>query len=207
MSGSTATRLRAAAVAEHGSLRAAIDAGATPATADVSLVELVVLGLIEQAVRVFVGVLGHGSTALGDALASYEDVGVVHFTAVRHETEAAHAATALRIATGQKAAVVTSIGPGALHAFAGSLTSALNHVGVWHIYGDATTEAEGPNMQDLPGSQQLGWQRLTSEMGRSYSLHTPHALTHALQQGAATVDDPYEPGPFFCCCRSIRSPK
>ena len=167
------------------------------ATATVSLVELVVLGLLEQDVRTYVGVLGHGSTALGEVLRVYEAAGVVRFLALRHETEAAHAASALRIATGERAAVVTSIGPGALHAFAGSLTSALNGVGVWHIYGDATTEAEGPNMQDLPGSMQSGWQRLTSSMGGSYSLHTPQAVTHALQQGAAVVDHPYRAGPFF----------
>lgn len=188
---------RADAVAVHGSLRAAITAGAVPATVTASLAELVVLGLLEQGVRTYVGVLGHGSTTLGEVLRIYEAAGVVRFAAVRHETEAAHAASALRIATGQRAAVVTSIGPGALHAFAGSLTSALNGVGVWHIYGDATTEAEGPNMQDLPGSAQSGWQQLTSTMGGSYSLHTPHAVTHALQQGAAVVDHPYRPGPFF----------
>lgn len=188
---------RAAAVAAHGSLRAAIDAGAIPATVTASLAELVVLGLLEQDVRTYVGVLGHGSTTVGEVLRIYEAASVVRLAAVRHETEAAHAASALRIATGERAAVVTSIGPGALHAFAGSLTSALNGVGVWHIYGDATTEAEGPNMQDLPGSVQSGWLRLTSMMGGSYSLHTPQAVTHALQQGAAVVDDPYRAGPFF----------
>ena len=188
---------RAAAIATHGSLRDAIDAGTLPATADISLAELVVLGLLEQDVRTYVGVLGHGSTALGEVLRIYDAAGVVRFAALRHETEAAHAATALRIATGERAAVVTSIGPGALHAFAGSLTSALNGVGVWHIYGDATTEAEGPNMQDLPRSVQSQWQQLTSTMGGSYSLHTPQAVTHALQQGAAVVDHPYQAGPFF----------
>ena len=194
---SVGTAERARALAAHDSLRKAIGAGATPATATLSLAELIVLGLIEQGVRTFVGVLGHGSTTLADVMATYETAGAVRFLAVRHETEAAHAATALRVATGQRAAVVTSIGPGALQAFAGSLTSALNHVGVWHIYGDATTEAEGPNMQDLPGSPQLGWQRLTSCIGASYSLHTPQAVTTALQRGAAVVDDPYRAGPFY----------
>ena len=188
---------RAAAIAAHGSLRAALDAGAIAPTVTATLAELVVLGLLEQHVYTYVGVLGHGSTALGEALRVYESAGVIRFAALRHETEAAHAASALRIATGERAAVVTSIGPGALHAFAGSLTSALNGIGVWHIYGDATTEAEGPNMQDLPRGEQSQWQRLTSTMGAGYSLHTPQAITHALQQGAAAVDDPYRPGPFF----------
>lgn len=197
MSAAEKPSARAAAIAANGSLRAAIDAEAIPATATASLAELVVLGLLEQRVQKYVGVLGHGSTTIGEVLRIYEAAGVVRFAAVRHETEAAHAASALRIATGERAAVVTSIGPGSLHAFAGSLTAALNGVGVWHLYGDATTEAEGPNMQDLPGSVQSGWLRLTSTMGGSYSLHTPHAVTHALQQGAAVVDHPYRAGPFF----------
>ncbi|MFD0474002.1 thiamine pyrophosphate-binding protein [Nonomuraea thailandensis] len=64
--------------------------------------------------------LGHGSTELGEVLRVYQDAGVVRTFAVRHETEASHAATALRWVTGEKAAVVTSIGPGALQAMAGS---------------------------------------------------------------------------------------
>ncbi|GAA2844892.1 hypothetical protein GCM10020220_037780 [Nonomuraea rubra] len=67
--------------------------------------------------------LGHGSTELGEVLRAYQDAGVVRTFAVRHETEASHAATALRWATGEKAAVVTSIGPGALQAMAGSLVA------------------------------------------------------------------------------------
>ena len=51
----------------------------------------------------------------------YEAAGLVTTYPVRHETEASHAATALRWVTGEKAAVVTSIGPGALQAMAGSL--------------------------------------------------------------------------------------
>lgn len=38
---------------------------------------------------------------------------------------------------------------------------------------------------------------MASIMGRAYSLHTPLALPTALQRGAATVDHPYHPGPFF----------
>ena len=42
----------------------------------------------------------------------------------------AHAATQLAWQYGEQAAVVTSIGPGALQAFAGSLVAASNGVGV-----------------------------------------------------------------------------
>ena len=103
---------RAAAIAAHGSVCAALDAGAVLARVTLSLAEAVLLGLISQGVRTFVGVLGHGSTALAREIEEYEAVGVVRFVGVRHETEAAHAATALRVATGERAAVVTAIGPG-----------------------------------------------------------------------------------------------
>lgn len=190
-------RKRVDAVSKHGTIRKAIAEGAIEPTATLTVSEALVLGLIEQGVTTFVGVLGHGSTTLADELRAYAELNIVRFVAVRHETAAAHAASALNMATGQVAAVVTSIGPGALHAFAGSLTSASNGAGVWHIYGDATTEAEGPNMQDLPGSDQQGWQRLASTMGPAFSLHTPNALTSALQMGANAVHNPHQPGPFF----------
>ena len=54
--------------------------------------------------------------------------------------DASHAAMALRWVTGEKAAVVTSIGPGALHALAGSLVPASDGLGVWYLLGDETTE-------------------------------------------------------------------
>ena len=58
---------------------------------------------------------------------------------VQNEIEVSHAATALTWVTGEKAAVVTSIGPGAMHALAASLVSATDGVGVWYLFGDETT--------------------------------------------------------------------
>ncbi len=180
-----------------GGLDAALSAGALPATADLTLSEALVLGLLRQDVRTYVTVLGHGSTELGEVLRVYADAGAVRVFAVRHETEAAHATTALRWVTGEKAAVVTSIGPGALHALAGSLVAASDGIGVWHIYGDETTEDEGPNMQQIPRAEQGLFLRLASTMGAAYSLHTPGALATALRRGLTTVDHPHRPGPFF----------
>ena len=56
--------------------------------------------------------------------------------------------------TERLSAVVTSIGPGAMQAFAGSLAAASNGVGVYHIYGDETTFGEGYNMQQVRRSEQ-----------------------------------------------------
>jgi 3D-(3,5/4)-trihydroxycyclohexane-1,2-dione acylhydrolase (decyclizing) len=109
----------------------------------------------------------------------------------------AHAATALRWQYGETPAVVTSIGPGALQAFAGSLAAASNGVGVYHIYGDETTFGEGGNMQQVPKEEQGLFGQMTAIMGRSYVLHTPQALRDALRRGAVAVNHPYRAGPFY----------
>jgi 3D-(3,5/4)-trihydroxycyclohexane-1,2-dione acylhydrolase (decyclizing) len=188
---------RARAVVEAGGVAAALDAGLIPRVATMTTTEAVVLGLLAQDVRTFVGVLGHGSTQLGETLRRYQSHGALKVVNLRHETEASHVATALRWITGEKAAVVTSIGPGALQAFAGSLVAASDGIGVWHLYGDETTEDEGPNMQQIPRSEQGLFVRLCATMGAAYSLHTPAALPTALRRGAATVDHPHRAGPFF----------
>ena len=167
---------RANAIATAGGLDEALASGLVPKRIDTTLSEAVVLGLLRQGVKVYVGVFGHGSTEVGEVLHIYEQAGLVRTVNVRHETEASHAATALRWVTGEKAAVFTSIGPGALHAMAGSLAASSDGIGVWHIYGDETTEDEGPNMQQIPKAEQALYLRLCSVMGRSYALHTPGAL-------------------------------
>lgn len=176
---------------------AALREGSLPPRASVSLSEAVVLGLLRQGVRRFVGIFGHGSTDVAEVLRVYEEAGVVQTYPVRNEVEAAHAATALRWTTGEKAAVFTSIGPGALQALAGSLAAASNGLGVWHLYADETTQAEGPNMQEIPGDRQEKFLRLCSELGAAYTLHTPEALPEALRRGANVVDHPHRGGPFY----------
>ncbi len=194
---SDARASRAAAIADAGDLESAMITGGLPERADVTLSEAVVLGLLRQGVRRYITVLGHGSTELGEVLRVYEAADVLRTYPVRHETEAAHAATALRWATAEKAAVVTSIGPGALQAMAGSLVAASDGIGVWHIYGDETTEDEGPNMQQIPRAEQGLFLRLAGTMGAAYALHTPGALATALRRGLNTVDHPHRAGPFY----------
>jgi 3D-(3,5/4)-trihydroxycyclohexane-1,2-dione acylhydrolase (decyclizing) len=184
-------------VVQAGGVAAALHAGLIPRVATMTTAEAVVLGLLSQDVRTFVSVLGHGSTQLGETLRHYQSHGALRLVNLRHETEASHAATALRWITGEKAAVVTSIGPGALQAFAGSLAAASEGIGVWHLYGDETTEDEGPNMQQIPRPEQGLFLRLCATMGAAYSLHTPAALPTALRRGSATVDHPHRAGPFF----------
>jgi len=188
---------RAAAIAAAGGFEAALSSGALPRRVDLTLSEAIVLGLLRQDVRTFLCVLGHGSTEIGEVLRVYEAAGLVRTCGVRHEVAAAHAAMALRWVTGEKAAVVTSIGPGALQALAGSLAAASDGVGVWHLYGDETSHDEGPNMQQIPKPEQHLFLQLCATMGAAYCLHTPEAVGVALRRGLNTVDHPHRPGPFY----------
>ena len=188
---------RAKAIAEAGGIEQAIADGSLPKRIDTTVSEAIVLGLLRQDVRTFIGVFGHGSTELGEVLRVYEGAGLIRTLPVRHETAAAHAAASLRWVTGEKAAVFTSIGPGALQALAGSLTASSNQIGVWHIYGDETTEDEGPNMQQIPKHQQQLYLSLCQTMGESYCLHTPQSVGTALRRGLNTVDHPHQAGPFY----------
>ncbi len=192
-----AMRARARAIHAAGSLARAIESDALPKLVEATLSEALVLGLLKQGVRKYFAIFGHGSTDLGDVLRIYEEEGVTRTFNCRNEVEMAHAATALRWQYGEIPAVVTSIGPGALQAFAGSLAAASNGVGVYHIYGDETTFGEGYNMQQVPKEEQGLFGRMTALMGGSYVLHTPEALRDALRRGSLAVNHPYRAGPFY----------
>ncbi|MFK5922492.1 MAG: thiamine pyrophosphate-dependent enzyme [Verrucomicrobiota bacterium] len=198
---------RAKAIVKAGGFEEALALGALANRLDITLSESIVLGLVRQNVRTFVTVLGHGSTDLGEVLRVYEQAGLVRSCGVRNEIEASHAAMALRWVTGEKAAVVTSIGPGALQALAASLAPACDGVGVWYLFGDETTQDEGPNMQQIPGAGQHSYLQLCSAMGQSYCLHTPEAVGIALRRGLNAVDHPHRPGPFYLLMPMNAQPK
>jgi 3D-(3,5/4)-trihydroxycyclohexane-1,2-dione acylhydrolase (decyclizing) len=187
---------RAQAIAQHSSISKAIAAGTIAQYQDITVSEAIVLGLLNQNVRRFFGIFGHGSTNIAEVLRIYEEHGLVTMYNVRHETAAAHAATAYGMLTSEVAAVITSIGPGALHAFAGSLASASNGVGVYHIYGDETTHDEGFNMQQIPKDEQGLFLKLCSVMGNAYALYEPWSVTAALKRGAVATSLPFAQ-PFF----------
>jgi 3D-(3,5/4)-trihydroxycyclohexane-1,2-dione acylhydrolase (decyclizing) len=188
---------RAETIANAGGVDAALASSALPQYIDVSVSEALIMGLLLQGVSVFVTVFGHGSTEIGEVLRIYQKAGLVRVFGVRSEIEASHAAAALRWTTGEKAAVVTSIGPGALQALAASLVPASDGLGVWYLLGDETSEDEGPNMQQIPRNELALFLKLFSQMGHAYSLHTPLALPTALRRGLNVVDQPHRGGPFF----------
>jgi 3D-(3,5/4)-trihydroxycyclohexane-1,2-dione acylhydrolase (decyclizing) len=190
-------RQRARAIHQAGGIDAAVANGSLPKLIDTTLSEALVLGLLKQGVRKYLAIFGHGSTDLGEVLRVYDEEGVTRTFNCRNEVAMAHAATALRWQYGEIPAVVTSIGPGALQAMAGSLASASNGVGVYHIYGDETTFGEGYNMQQVPKPEQNLFGQMTAIMGDSYVLHTPEAIRDALRRGALAVNHPYRAGPFY----------
>ncbi len=194
---SATMRARARTIAAAGGLRAALASGEIDPVVDTTLSEALVLGLLKQGVSKYFAIFGHGSTDLGEALRVYEEEGLTRTINCRNEVEMAHAATALAWQYGETPAVVTSIGPGALQALAGSLAAASNGVGVYHIYGDETTMGEGYNMQQIPKPEQGLFGKLTATMGQSYVLHTPGALRECLTRGTVCVHHPYKAGPYY----------
>jgi 3D-(3,5/4)-trihydroxycyclohexane-1,2-dione acylhydrolase (decyclizing) len=190
-------RARAHLIAKSGGLAAALLGGELSSVVETTLSEALVLGLLKQDVCKYFAIFGHGSTDLGEVLRIYGEEGLTHTINCRNEVEMAHAATALAWQYGETPAVVTSIGPGALQAMAGSLAAASNGVGVYHIYGDETTMGEGYNMQQIPKPEQGLFGKLTAVMGQSYVLHTPGALRECLHRGTICVHHPYKAAPFY----------
>ncbi|TAL29746.1 MAG: thiamine pyrophosphate-binding protein [Spirochaetes bacterium] len=179
---------RAQTIARHKTIERAVESGGLSQFQDLSVSEAIVLGLFRQGVTKYFAVFGHGTTDIAEALRVYEDAGLVKTWNVRHETAAAHAATALRMITGEVSAVITSIGPGAMHAFAGSLCAASNGAGVYHIYGDETTHNEGFNMQQIPRDEQGLFLKMTGVMGCARALYEPWSVVAALRAGAVAVN-------------------
>ena len=188
---------RAAWLKERGGLARATKLGGLDEPVVMPLAEALVLGLMRQGVTKYLAIFGHGSTAVAEVLRVYEAHGLVRCWQFRNEVAMAHAGTALRWIHDETCAVVTSIGPGALQAMAGSLASASNGVGVYHLYGDETTHGEGYNMQQVPKPAQGLFGQITALMGASFTLHSPAALREALRKGAATVFHPWRAGPFY----------
>lgn len=188
---------RANNLAAHGSLDAALAAGAIPLSIDATLSELLILGLLRQNVKTYFTVFGHGSTEIGEVLRIYQQAGLIKVFGLHNEIEASHAAAALNWITHEKAAVVTSIGPGALQALAASLVPASDGIGVWYLFGDETTQDEGFNMQQIPKHQQCLFPQMLQTMGTAYSLQDAWSLSTALRVGHGTVDHPDRPGPFY----------
>lgn len=188
---------RANAILKYGTLRKAVEVGSLEQYQDISLSEAVVLGLVNQGVKTFVGIFGHGSTDVAEVLRIYEQEGVVKTVNVRNETEASHVASMLRWKYDIPAAVFTSIGPGAMLATAGSLVPLSNGLGIYYLMGDETTHSEGPNMQQIPRREQENFLKILSAFGPTYTLHTAEAVFTALKRGDVAINGKEKHSPFY----------
>jgi len=188
---------RASVLSKYSSIEKAVNSGELEQFNDLTLSETVLLGLYNQRVRKYIGVFGHGSTDFGEVLRVYEHAGLVEVFNVRNEIEASHAAALLKWQYGETPAVFTSIGPGSMQALAGSLTPLANGLGVYYIFGDETTHNEGPNFQQIPKREEELLLKLTSVMGKSYSLHTPEAVFTALKWGFIRTHSKNREEPFY----------
>ncbi len=203
-----AMRARARAIRAAGGIDAALAKGTIPKLVDTTLSEGLVLGLLKQGVRKYLAIFGHGSTDLGEVLRIYEEEGVTRTFNCRNEVAMAHAATALRWQYGEIPAVVTSIGPGALQALAGSLAAASNGVGVYHIYGDETTFGEG--YQHAAGAEGGAGPVRPDDGDHGPLLRAAHAARRCATRCAAVRSPstiPIARGRSTCCCRSTPSPR
>ena len=115
---------RATVIARAGGLEHALEGAELPAQVTMTMAEALVLGLMKQGVTKYLAIFGHGSTQIGEVLRVYEQAGLTRTFQFRNEVAMAHAATAMRWAYGEVPALVTSIGPGAMQAMAGSLVAA-----------------------------------------------------------------------------------
>ena len=155
------------------------------------------LGLLGRGCSKYLAIFGHGSTALAEVIRVYESHGLVQCLAVPQRGGDGACRNRAALDLWRAGAVVTSIGPGALQAMAGSLAAASNGVGVYHIYGDETTHGEGYNMQQVP----------KPAAGPLRPAHRAHGtlLRAAHARGAARGDAPRRGGgvpsrqgaPFF----------
>ncbi len=189
--------MRAEMICSQGSPAEAVEKGLIEQFQDITVNEALVLGLLNQGVKKYFAVFGHGSTDLAEVLRVYQEYSLVKVFNLRSEVEASHAASMLRWQFGEHSAVVTSIGPGALHALSGSLVAQSNGLGVYYIFGDETTHQEGPNMQQIPKREQDLYLKLADVMGRGFSLTEGYALPTALKWAWQTTHDPAGERPFY----------
>ncbi len=99
--------------------------------------QMIVDHLIAEGVRYVFAIPGHGNTALLDAFVDRQDE--ITVLPAMHEQGAAHMADGYYRATGEIAAVITSMGPGATNALTGVATAYGDSIPLLFIAGGAHT--------------------------------------------------------------------
>jgi acetolactate synthase-1/2/3 large subunit len=102
--------------------------------------QIVVETLIREGVPYIVGIPGHGTLGLSDALIGQDRLQVLQ---VRHEQAAVHLADAYYRVTGVPLAVFTSIGPGAMNTVIGVASCYVDSIPVLVLTGNSHTHMAG----------------------------------------------------------------
>jgi acetolactate synthase-1/2/3 large subunit len=116
-----------------------VTASVTPARR-LSGAQIVVEYLVRQGVPYAVGIPGHGSWSLTDALVDRTDIRAIQ---VMHEQSAVHLADGFYRATGRPLMAFTSIGPGATNTVIGMATAYVDSTAVMLITGSPHTYMRG----------------------------------------------------------------
>ena len=102
--------------------------------------QIVVQTLIREGVPFIIGIPGHGTLGLSDALIDQDELGVLQ---VRHEQAAVHLADAYYRVSGVPLAVFTSIGPGAMNTVIGVASCYVDSIPVLVLTGNSHTHMAG----------------------------------------------------------------
>jgi acetolactate synthase-1/2/3 large subunit len=102
--------------------------------------QIVVETLINEKVPYLVGIPGHGTLGLSDALLGQQELKVLQ---VRHEQAAVHLADAYYRVSGVPLAVFTSIGPGAMNTVTGVASCYVDSIPVLVLTGNSHTHMAG----------------------------------------------------------------
>jgi acetolactate synthase-1/2/3 large subunit len=102
--------------------------------------QIVVESLVNEGVPYIVGIPGHGTLGLSDALTLQDRLGVLQ---VRHEQAAVHLADGYYRVAGVPLAVFTSIGPGAMNTVIGVASCYVDSIPVLVLTGNSHTHMAG----------------------------------------------------------------
>jgi acetolactate synthase-1/2/3 large subunit len=102
--------------------------------------QIVVQTLVREGVPYIVGIPGHGTLGLSDALIDQDELAVLQ---VRHEQAAVHLADGYSRVSGVPLAVFTSIGPGAMNTVIGVASCYVDSIPVLILTGNSHTHMAG----------------------------------------------------------------
>lgn len=105
--------------------------------------EYIVDSLIKMGIEYVIGIPGHGCLAVFDALKERAAKGEIKYIQAKQEMSAAHLADGYYRACGKPAAVLTSIGAGAVNTALGVATAYVDSTPVMILTGDAHTHMRG----------------------------------------------------------------